>query len=460
MSTFDPTTPDAVSSSAPELGEAPAPAVALHVPPTRVAPRQSDARTAILGLAVFVVAVLASGAMFLSGYLVGQRSAQQPGTPVAAEDGFQAFWDSYNTITKRFALGGETQQSLVNGAIKGMVDSLGDPYSAYLTPDQYREGLQDLSGQFEGIGAEIGTTDAKGATSDCTALGPDCRLTIVSPLDGSPAEKAGLKAGDVLVAVDGVSTAGLTVDATRDKIRGKKGTEVTLSIVRGNAAPRDIQVVRDVIISKEVVTKTLGNGAIGYIQVTGFSDNSATKFHDALQADLKAGQTKIILDLRGNPGGYVTAAQKMASEFIAGGPIFWEQDADGTQTETSATGQGIATAPAIKVVLLIDKGSASASEIVAGALHDTKRATIVGETSFGKGTVQQWIQLQDGSALKLTIAKWLTPDKHWIHHVGIVPDVPVAAPTDPASKADPALDKAVELLAKATAATGVLQPAA
>jgi carboxyl-terminal processing protease len=460
MSTFDPTTPDAVSSSPAELGEAPAPAVALHVPPTRVAPRQSDARTAILGLAVFVVAVLASGAMFLSGYLVGQRSAQQPGTPVAAEDGFQAFWDSYNTITKRFALGGETQQSLVNGAIKGMVDSLGDPYSAYLTPDQYREGLQDLSGQFEGIGAEIGTTDAKGATSDCTTLGPDCRLTIVSPLDGSPAEKAGLKAGDVLVAVDGVSTAGLTVDATRDKIRGKKGTEVTLTIIRGSAAPKDVQVVRDVIISKEVVTKTLGNGAIGYIQVTGFSDNSATKFHDALQADLKAGQTKIILDLRGNPGGYVTAAQKMASEFIAGGPIFWEQDADGSQTETTATGQGIATTPAIQVVLLIDKGSASASEIVAGALHDTKRATIVGETSFGKGTVQQWIQLQDGSALKLTIAKWLTPDKHWIHHVGIVPDVPVAAPTDPASKADPALDKAVELLTKATSAAGVLQPAA
>src|SRR5439155_1154604 len=186
----------------------------------------------------------------------------------------------------------------------------------------------------------------------------------------------------------------------RDKIRGKKGTEVTLSIVRGGAAPIEITVTRDVIVSKEVVTKSLGGGTVGYIAVTGFSDNSATKFHDALQADLKAGQTRIVLDLRGNPGGYVTAARQIASEFIASGPIFWEQDADGTQTETTATGAGVATPDDIHVVVLVDKGSASASEIVAGALQDRKRATVVGETSFGKGTVQQWIQLQDGSALK------------------------------------------------------------
>ena len=465
----DPLTPDPASDSSlsapatPALSSAApvapsAPADGLAVPPTPVLPRGSSARTPILAMAMVVVAILAGGALFVSGFLVGQRSAEQPGTPVAAEDGFQPFWDTYNTILKRYALGGEDQQSLVRGAIKGMVDSLGDPYSAYLTPDQYREGLQDLSGQFEGIGAEIGTKNAKGETSDCTTLGPDCRLIVVSPIEGSPSEKAGMKAGDTIVAVDGVSLDGLTVDGARDKIRGKKGTEVTLSVVRGTGAPIDIKVVRDVIISKEVTTKTLGNGAVGYIAVTGFSDNSATKFHDALQADLKAGQTKIILDLRGNPGGYVTAARQIASEFIGSGPIFWEQDADGTQTETTATGQGIATADSIKVVVMVDKGSASASEIVAGALQDRKRATVLGETSFGKGTVQQWIQLQDGSALKLTIAKWLTPDKRWIHHVGIVPDVAVAAPTDPTSKADPQLDKAVELLTAPVAAA--LRPAA
>jgi carboxyl-terminal processing protease len=412
----------------------------------------SGARGPILALAMVIVSVLAGGALFFSGWLVGQRSVQQPGTPAASEQAFQPFWDSYDTILKRFALGGATQQSLVNGAIKGMVDSLGDPYSAYLTPEQYSQGLQDLSGQFEGIGAEIGTHNAKGATSDCTTLGPDCFLVVVSPIEGSPSEKAGVKAGDTIVAVDGTSLDGLTVDGARNKIRGKKGTEVVLSIVRGKAAPIDIKVVRDIIVSKEVITKDLANGTAGYIAVTGFSDNSQAKFHDALQADLKAGKKRIILDLRGDPGGYVNAARAIASEFIASGPIFWEQDADGTQTETDATGDGIATDATVKLVVLVDKGSASASEIVAGALQDRKRATVVGETSFGKGTVQQWIPFQNGAALKLTIAKWLTPDKHWIHHVGIIPDVPVTTPANASPTNDPALDKAVELLTKASAA--------
>ncbi|HLO35337.1 MAG TPA: S41 family peptidase, partial [Candidatus Deferrimicrobium sp.] len=242
--------------------------------------------------------------------------------------------------------------------------------------------------------------------------------------------------------------------------RGKKGTEVVLSIVRDKAAPIDIKVVRDVIVSKEVIAKDLGGGTVGYIAVTGFSDNSQAKFHEALQADLKAGEKRFILDLRGNPGGYVTAARAIASEFIKDGPIFFEEDADGTQTETDATGQGIATDDSIKLVVLVDKGSASASEIVAGALQDRKRATVVGETSFGKGTVQQWIQLQNGSALKLTIAKWLTPGKHWIHHVGIIPDVPVTTPADAGPNNDPVLDKAVELLTKASASLPTALPRA
>jgi carboxyl-terminal processing protease len=442
-----------------ESGPAP---IGLDVPPTPVSPRTSgSARGPILAFAIVLVAVLAGGALFMSGFLLGQRSADQPGTPVSAQESFQPFWDTYDTIIKRFAGGTVDRQAMIRGAIKGMVDSLGDPYSAYLTPDEYRQGLQDLSGQFEGIGAEIGTRDAKGANSDCATLGPDCLLVVVTPIDGSPSQKAGVKAGDIITAVDGASLDGLTVDGARNKIRGKKGTEVTLTIVRGTAAPIDIKVVRDVIVSQEVIGKDLANGQVGYIAVTGFSDNAASKFHDVLQADLKAGETRFILDLRGNPGGYVTAARAIASEFIKDGPIFWEEDSSGAQTPTPATGQGLAMADSIKLVVLVDKGSASASEIVAGALQDTKRATIVGETSFGKGTVQQWIQLQDGSALKLTIAKWLTPDKRWIHHVGIIPDVPVATPANPTAGVDPVEDKAVELLTKTTGALpGILVPAA
>ena len=450
-----PATPRATSESG-------SPPIGLDVPPTPVSARTSGgARGPILGLAIVLVAVLAGGALFMSGFLLGQRSADQPGTPVSAQESFQPFWDTYDTIIKRFAGGTVDRQAMIRGAIKGMVDSLGDPYSAYLTPDEYRQGLQDLSGQFEGIGAEIGTRDAKGANSDCATLGPDCLLVVVAPIDGSPSQKAGVKAGDIIAAVDGASLDGLTVDGARNKIRGKKGTEVTLTIVRGTAAPIDIKVVRDVIVSQEVISKDLANGQVGYIAVTGFSDNAASKFHDVLQADLKAGETRFILDLRGNPGGYVTAARAIASEFIKDGPIFWEEDSSGSQTPTPATGQGLAIADSIKLVVLVDKGSASASEIVAGALQDTKRATIVGETSFGKGTVQQWIQLQDGSALKLTIAKWLTPDKRWIHHVGIIPDVPAATPANPTAGVDPVEDKAVELLTKTTGALpGILVPAA
>jgi carboxyl-terminal processing protease len=400
---------------------------------------------------LIVVSVLAGGAMFMSGFLVGQRAAAQPGTPIAEEDNFQPFWDTWSKVTTRYAGGTVDRQALIRGAIKGMVDALDDPYSAYLTPDEYRQSVQDLSGQFEGIGAEIGTRSGAGQPIDCTTLGPDCRLVIVSPIDGSPAQKAGLKAGDVVAAVDGTNLDGLTVDAARDKIRGKKGTEVVLTIVRGTAPSTDIKVVRDVFVSKEVIDKDLAGGTVGYLKVTGFSDHASDAFQTALQADLKAGMTRIVLDLRGNPGGYVTAARAIASQFIKDGPLFYEEDASGKQEGTDATGNGIATSDAIKLVVLLDKGSASASEIVAGALQDRGRATIVGETSYGKGTVQQWIELQDGAALKLTVAKWLTPDKHWIHHVGIIPDVPVATPSGGAANADPALDKAVQILTGATA---------
>ena len=439
----------------------PAPAdqtpAAWELPPTPVVPKveRRPGIGPVLAIAVAFVALLAGTTLFMSGYLLGRRTAEQPGTPVAAADVFQPFWETYRTIVQRYAGGDIDEQALVRGAIRGMVEGLGDPYSAYLTPEQYQTGLQDLSGQFEGIGAEIGTKDSAGATSTCSTLGPDCHLIVVTPIEGSPAEKAGLKAGDGIVAVDGASIDGLTVDAARDRVRGPKDTTVVLTIRRGDLDTFDVSITRGVIAQREVIDKVLGNGTIGYIRVTGFSDNSATQFHAALAADIAAGRKELIVDLRGNPGGYVTAARSIASEFLGSGPLFWEETADGTQTETDASSDpattGAATDPAIRLVVLIDGGSASASEIVAGALHDRGRATLVGQTSFGKGTVQQWIELPNTGALKLTIAKWLTPNKTWIHHVGIVPDVVVTPPDTVAADQDPVLDKAVELLTTGTA---------
>ena len=321
--------------------------------------------------------------------------------------------------------GGRQQSADRRARSRAWSTSLGDPYSAYLTPDEYRQGLQDLSGQFEGIGAEIGTQDAKGETSDCTTLGPDCCLVVVTPIEGSPSEKAGIKAGDAIVAVDGTSLDGLTVDEAREQDPGKKGTEVV-------PVDRPRRRRRSTSSSRPRRHHQQGGHHQGprrrqrrLHRGHGFSDDAADEVPRRPPGRLKAGKTKIILDLRGNPGGFVTAARDRAASSSGTARSSGRRTPTATRPRpTRRRGHRDRTRRS-RSSCLVDKGSASASEIVAGALQDRKRATLVGETSFGKGTVQQWIQLQDGGALKLTIAKWLTPDKRWIHHVGIIPDVPV-----------------------------------
>lgn len=415
----------------------------------------------VLAVAIALIAVLSGGALFTSGYALGQHQSAQPGTSATDDAAFQPFWDVYAAIRDRYALGPVDKKTLVEGAIKGMVGAVGDPYSTYLTSDEFRTTLQDINGEFEGIGAEIGTVDSKGATVDCSTFGPECRLVVVAPLDGSPAAAAGLKPGDVIVKVDGGTLDGLTPDQARNKIRGKKGTTVVLSIERAGAAPFDVTITRDTIRQHEVITKDLAAGTIGYIHLTGFSDNGAKDFVAAVKADLARGETKFIVDLRGNPGGFVTAARTVASTFIKSGPVFWEEDAQGNLTATQSLGDGIATDPKIQVAVLIDKGSASASEIVAGALQDTKRGTLIGETSYGKGTVQTWIELDNNSGgVKLTVAKWLTPDKRWIHKIGLTPDIAVTVPAGTPAGQDPVLDKAVSLLSGSSALPSALPRAA
>jgi carboxyl-terminal processing protease len=426
---------------APDLGPVPAPVPA----PGR--------RPSVLVAALAIVAVLAGSALFVSGWTLGRQSALTPGTPSGEAEAFQPFWDTYRAVTDRYAGGEVDRKALIEGAIKGMIGSLDDPYSQYLTSQEFKDSLRSLSGEFEGIGATIGTVDAKGATSACTTLGSVCRLAIVAPITGSPAEKAGLQPGDVIEAIDGASLDGLTVDAARDRVRGPKDTAVVLTIQRGTDAPFDREIVRDVIVTPEVETKSLADGAVGYIRLAGFSDHAAEQFDAAVKAAVDAGQKQLIVDLRGNPGGYVTAARDIASQFLADGTVFWQEDADGTLVPTVATPGGVATDPAIRLVLLVDGGSASASEIVAGALHDRGRATLVGSKTFGKGTVQQWTQLEDDSGgFRLTIAKWLTPDKTWVHKAGIEPDVTVDA-TAAAPGEDPALDAALKVLGAQTTGT-------
>ncbi|HEX5589885.1 MAG TPA: S41 family peptidase [Candidatus Limnocylindrales bacterium] len=472
----DPVRPsDAPESAAPPAGSletvTPAPAgpvptgLLAGAPPVVAGPALAPATRrggAMLGIAVALVAVLGGGALFMSGYVLGQRQVAQPGTPGSEEEAFEPFWDAYHAIRDRYALGPVDRKEIIEGAIRGMVEAVGDPYSTYLSSEDFRQTLQDINGEFEGIGAEIGTVNAAGETVDCAEFGPDCRLVIVAPLEGSPAEAAGLRPGDVVAEVDGSSLDGLTPDEARDKIRGRKGTAVVLTIEREGAAPFEVEIVRDVIHQREIIVEDYADGEIGYIRLTGFSENGADRFVEAVQAALDKGQTKLIVDLRGNPGGFVTAAREVASTFVGDGPVFWEEDARGEQTPTEALEDGIATDPdELEVVLLIDRGSASASEIVAGALQDTGRATLIGETSYGKGTVQQWIELEnDTGGVKLTVAKWLTPDKRWIHNVGIVPDIVVEIPADTPAGQDPVLDRAIEYLTDGAALPAVLPRAA
>jgi carboxyl-terminal processing protease len=427
--------------------------------PAVVDPPLPQRRRRLVSVSVALVVLLGGSALFISGYTLGRQAASDPGTPASQRAAFQPFWDTYHTIVDRYAGGSVDQEALIQGAIRGMIGSLDDPYSAYLSSDQYRQSLLGISGQFEGIGAQI-TAEALDGTEGCTPLGVACRLVITQPLPGSPAERTGLKPGDIVTLVDGTSVDGLTVDAARDRIRGRKGSAVRLTIDRDGGAPLVLSITRDVVQIQEVESKSLANGTVGYIRIAGFSDAAADHVVTALRAHLAAGRTKLVVDLRGNPGGYVTAARKIASQFIGSGVVFWQQDAKGNQVPTQALTDGVATDPKVTVVVLIDGGSASASEIVAGALQDSGRATLVGRHSYGKGTVQQWLELTgDGGAFKLTVERWLTPAKRWIDGHGLNPDIVVPLPADVPAGSDPDLDKALEILG-GSGLVGALRPAA
>jgi carboxyl-terminal processing protease len=323
-----------------------------------------------------------------------------------------------------------------------------------MTSDEYRQSLAGIEGSFEGIGATMRTSRPDG--TGCTTLGGGCELVVEAVLPGSPAEAGGVLAGDRLVAVDDRSVEGSTLDEVVDWVRGPRGTDVRLSLLREGQSV-GLTITRELIERSAVEATTLADGRVGLVRVEGFSSGAADDLRTALEGLLTEGAQGIILDLRDDPGGYVDAALEVASQFVASGPIYWDEYADGTAIPHEALGGGIATDPAIPVVVLVNGGTASASEIVAGALADTDRATLVGETTFGKGTVQQWHLLSgEAGGFRLSVAKWLTPDRTWVHGVGITPDV-VVDPGVPGAT-DPQLDRARAIVLEALG--GVPSPSA
>ncbi len=336
-------------------------------------------------------------------------------------------------------------QALVDGAVRGMIEyGLEDPYSGYLTPDQYGSALDDLSGSFSGIGAEVGMENVAdpGNLEACPVVTETCAMVIVAPLANSPAEAAGLRPGDQILEVDGTSTIGETVSSLVYQVRGESGTDVVLTIRRGERE-MDVTITRAVIELREVEAEMLDDG-VGYIRLTSFTDRATELFRDALASLREQGATALVFDLRSNPGGYITAAQGIASQFVREGELLFTVES-GEQVREWHAEPGILQDDT-PVVVLVDGGSASASEIVAAALQEYDRATLVGEPTFGKNTVQIWNDLPNGGGLRLTTDRWFTPQHNSVAPDGIQPDEVVAAPDDPTSGEDPQLDRAVEIL--------------
>jgi carboxyl-terminal processing protease len=344
---------------------------------------------------------------------------------------FKQFWDVWDTVQKEHVKQPVDQNKMYYGAISGLVAGLDDPYSVYFPPEQAKEFMREIEGKFDGIGAEVGIKNDS--------------LVIITPLSGSPAEKAGLRPGDRILAIDGVNADAFTLTTAVDAIRGEKGTSVKLIIQRGEEKPTEIEITRDTIRVESLTSETIERDGKRYLVVTiaQFNDDTVKLLQPVLSQAALNPPDGVVLDLRGNPGGYLDSAVDVASAFVGpDAPVVYERRSDGT--ETPYTGKQQKALHDIPTVVLVNVGSASAAEIVAGALQDYKRASVIGTTTFGKGTVQDVKRFDDDSLLKFTIAEWLTPDKEAIDKKGIVPDFYVdRSQEDFESDKDPQKDAAL-----------------
>ncbi|MFA5836607.1 MAG: S41 family peptidase [Bellilinea sp.] len=353
-------------------------------------------------------------------------------TPVDREALFKPFWQAWDLVHKQYVDQPVDDTTLMRGAISGMLSSLGDPNTAYMDPIQYQQANAPLEGSYEGIGAWVDTSGEF--------------LTIISPMAGSPAEAAGLKSGDMITAVDGTSVVGTDPTLVLRSVLGPAGSTVVLTIQReGEENPFDVSIVREEIVIPLVTSKMLDNN-IAYLQIIQFGDKTEKDVRDALRELLKNNPRGLILDLRNDPGGFLDTAIAVVSQFIPDGVVMYEDHGNGERVTFTARSGGLATE--IPLVVLVNEGSASASEITAGAIQDRNRGKLVGTTTYGKGTVQSWSTLVDNQgAIKVTIAHWLTPNERQIHGIGLTPDVEVQlTEEDIKANLDPQLDKAVEIL--------------
>jgi len=347
---------------------------------------------------------------------------------------FGIFWRAWDLLEKKYD-GKLDYQKMIYGAIKGMTESLGDPYTTFLTPEEAKAFEDELSGSISGIGAEVGIKNGK--------------LTVISPIDDSPAKKAGIQSGDHIAMIEDEATDGMSVSVAVSKIRGEAGTKVRLKIIRAKEV-KDFEITRTVFTVKSVKSEIVQSN-IGHISITRFDEKTPQELRNTLEDYEGRNVKNIVLDLRDNPGGYLDSSIKVASEFVRSGVIVSEKNeiSDDETKKYKATGKGVATDKSINLVILINQGSASASEIVAGALRDHGRAILVGDTTYGKGSVQKLENLSGGAELRLTIAHWYTPNGKNITKDGIKPDYEIKMTDEDYNKdIDPQLNKAIELLRK------------
>lgn len=353
-------------------------------------------------------------------------------TPSNQDLDFSLFWEVWNMVGDDYLERPVDRQKMMYGAIQGMVNALGDPYTSYLPP-QVNEVVTDaINGTYKGIGAELGLRDGQ--------------LIIVAPLDGSPAKEAGVLAGDKILEIESNGTVGISLTEAVSKIRGEAGTLSTLKLQRNDNEPFLVRIKRGVITVASVTWENKGDGT-AYIRVSRFGGDTNSEWQKVVkEINVEMDELDVVVvDVRGNPGGYLQSSVYLADEFVQKGVVLWEESATGDLESFDAERIG-AFENIPQVYVLVDEGSASASEILAAALRDLVKAKIVGVKTFGKGTIQDARDFKDGSGVHITVAKWLTPNKVWIHKTGLEPDIIVErSDEDINNNVDTQLDKVLEL---------------